>query len=74
MNRSQFKKLYAFVKLIVFLYTKNIQSGSNTFYFCYYLMLIFIVYLGLTWLMVYRTEKYQKLKAEVERQSKRCKI
>lgn len=22
--------------------------------------------------MVYRTEKYQKLKAEVERQSKRC--
>jgi len=23
--------------------------------------------------MVYRTEKYQKLKAEVERQSKRCK-
>lgn len=26
---------------------------------------------GLTWLMVYRTEKYQKLKAEVERQSKR---
>lgn len=29
---------------------------------------------GLTWLMVYRTEKYQKLKAEVERQSKRCKL
>lgn len=28
---------------------------------------------GLTWLMVYRTEKYQKLKAEVERQSKKCK-
>lgn len=28
---------------------------------------------GLTWLMVYRTEKYQKLKAEVEKQSKRCK-
>ncbi|KAJ3655280.1 hypothetical protein Zmor_014415 [Zophobas morio] len=26
---------------------------------------------GLTWLMVYRTEKYQKLKTEVERQSKR---
>uniref|UniRef100_A0A6B0V2C6 Calcium load-activated calcium channel n=1 Tax=Ixodes ricinus TaxID=34613 RepID=A0A6B0V2C6_IXORI len=26
---------------------------------------------GLTWLMVYRTEKYQKLKAEVEKQSKR---
>jgi len=28
--------------------------------------------LGLTWLMVYRTEKYQKLKAEVEKQSKKC--
>lgn len=26
---------------------------------------------GLTWLMVYRTEKYQKLKAEVEKQSKK---
>lgn len=30
------------------------------------------VILGLTWILVYRTEKYQKLKAEVERQSKRC--
>lgn len=30
-----------------------------------------IVFLGLTWLMVYRTEKYQKLKAEVEKQSKK---
>lgn len=28
--------------------------------------------LGLTWCMVYRTEKYQKLKAEVEKQSKKC--
>ncbi len=26
---------------------------------------------GLTWLMVYRTDKYKKLKAEVERQCKR---
>ena len=26
---------------------------------------------GLTWLLVYRTEKYQKLKSEVERQSKK---
>lgn len=34
---------------------------------------IFIL-LGLTWLMVYRTEKYQKLKAEVEKQSKKCKF
>ncbi|KAG8230938.1 hypothetical protein J437_LFUL002971 [Ladona fulva] len=29
--------------------------------------------LGLTWLMVYRTEKYQKLKAEVERQMEKRK-
>lgn len=29
---------------------------------------------GLTWLMVYRTERYQKLKAEVEKQSKKCKF
>ncbi|CAF4225110.1 unnamed protein product [Adineta steineri] len=26
---------------------------------------------GLTWLLVYRTEKYQRLKGEVEKQSKR---
>lgn len=29
---------------------------------------------GLTWLLVYRTEKYQKLKTEVEKQSKRRKV
>lgn len=34
---------------------------------------IFIL-IGLTWLMVYRTEKYQKLKAEIEKQSKKCKF
>lgn len=28
---------------------------------------------GLTWLMVYRGEEYQKLKNEVDRQSKKCK-
>lgn len=26
---------------------------------------------GLTWLMVYRTDKFQKLKTDVEKQSKR---
>lgn len=35
---------------------------------------ISILCAGLTWLMVYRTEKYQKLKAEVEKQSKKCKF
>lgn len=29
---------------------------------------------GLTWVLVYRTEKYQKLKGEVEKQSKKCKL
>lgn len=38
-------------------------------------MLFFTFFLlGLTWLMVYRTEKYQKLKAEVEKQSKKRKF
>ena len=31
------------------------------------------VFSGLTWLLVYRTEKYKKLKSEVEKQSKKCK-
>lgn len=35
--------------------------------------LIYENFLGLTWLLVYRTEKYQKLKGEVEKQSKKCK-
>lgn len=38
-------------------------------YFTFY-----VCFAGLTWLMVYRTEKYQKLKAEVEKQSKKCKF
>jgi len=29
--------------------------------------------LGLTWLLVYRTEKYQRLKGEVEKASKKRK-
>lgn len=29
------------------------------------------VYLGLTWVLVYRTDKFQKLKCEVEKQSKK---
>ena len=32
-----------------------------------------ISFIGLTWLLVYRTEKYQRLKAEVEKQCKKCK-
>lgn len=27
---------------------------------------------GVTWLLVYRTEKYQKLKIEIEKQTKKC--
>lgn len=36
---------------------------------------IFTAFLGegVTYLLVYRTEKYQKLKTEIERQSKKCK-
>lgn len=29
---------------------------------------------GLTWLLVYRTEKYQKLKVEIEKSSKKRKF
>lgn len=28
---------------------------------------------GVTWMLVYRTEKYQKLKSEIEKQTKKCK-
>ena len=28
---------------------------------------------GLSWLLIYRTEKYKNLKSEVEKQSKKCK-
>ena len=33
--------------------------------------ILFLLFTGLTWLLVYRTEKYIKLKAEVEKQSKK---
>lgn len=29
---------------------------------------------GVTWILVYKTEKYQRLKAEIERQSKKRKL
>lgn len=38
------------------------------------LTMIFIDHVGLTWLLVYRTEKYQRLKGEVEKASKRRKF
>jgi len=30
--------------------------------------------IGVTWILVYKTEKYQRLKAEIERQSKKRNI
>lgn len=30
--------------------------------------------LGLTYLLVYKSDKYKKLKSEIERQSKKCKF
>lgn len=32
------------------------------------------MFTGLTWLLVYRTEKYQKLKVEIEKSSKKRKF
>jgi hypothetical protein len=32
---------------------------------------MFFSYEGVTWVLVYRTEKYQKLKLEIEKQSKK---
>lgn len=34
---------------------------------------IFNLFAGLTWVLVYRTEKFQKLKGEIEKQSKKRK-
>lgn len=31
-----------------------------------------LIFLGITWVLVYRTDKYKRLKAEVEKQSKKC--
>lgn len=33
-----------------------------------------LFYPGITWVLVYRTEKYKRLKAEVEKQSKKRKF
>jgi len=47
---------------------------SNSMCIYVYCLYVWMCYSGLTWLMVYRTEKYQKLKAEVEKQSKKRKF
>lgn len=39
-------------------------------HYCYWLC---VFSSGITWVLVYRTEKYKKLKAEVEKQSKKRK-
>lgn len=55
---------------------ENIHDSSNTLFHVLHLhgtqTYTAVHPSGLTWLLVYRTEKYQKLKAEVERQCKRC--
>lgn len=40
-------------------------------FFSFFLQTLFPV--GITWVLVYRTEKYKRLKAEVEKQSKKRK-
>jgi len=30
------------------------------------------IFTGVTWILVYKTEKYQRLKTEIEKQSKKC--
>jgi hypothetical protein len=51
----------------------NLREKYKIIHLFFLIYLFYIYCLGLTWLMVYRTEKYQKLKAEVEKQSKKCK-
>lgn len=34
---------------------------------------LILTWLGITWVLVYRTDKYKRLKAEVEKQSKKRK-
>ncbi|CAK9817011.1 Calcium load-activated calcium channel [Anthophora plagiata] len=70
--------MWADTILIVFISICTALLGEGIRFFklfrlevIYISSLILALFLGLTWLMVYRTEKYQKLKAEVEKQSKK---
>lgn len=38
-----------------------------------FLACLLLKWLGITWVLVYRTDKYKRLKAEVEKQSKKRK-
>lgn len=62
---------------LLFLY-HHLQPYWVKVCFCFvlckkYVILITIELIGLTWLLVYRTEKYKKLKNEVEKRCKKCK-
>ena len=62
--------------LIIFISIATALLGEGQFICCRKKMkLLFncLIHLALTWLLVYRTEKYQRLKGEVERASKRSK-
>lgn len=48
-------------------------SGPTELYYFYTQTSSSSLSLGITWVLVYRTEKYKRLKAEVEKQSKKRK-
>lgn len=67
--------------LIVFISTFTALLGEGKFAIDNIKIVIHILYyirhcrdLGLTYLLVYRSEKYKKLKNEIEKQSKKCMV
>jgi hypothetical protein len=61
--------------LIIFISITTALLGEGSFdLIVSKLRICFLIDLGLTWLLVYRTEKYQRLKGEVEKASKRRKL
>lgn len=59
--------------IIILISTFTALLGEGNFNFFTLKLLFFSGFLGLTWLLVYRTDKYKKLKNEVEKRCKKCK-
>lgn len=57
--------------LIVLISVFTALLGEGTLSLCMYVTLRNTFLSGLTWLLVYRTDKYQRLKTEVEKQCKK---
>lgn len=73
MNHKNLTNVYLSQAIIPNPMLRHSGSGPTELYYFYTQTSSSSLSLGITWVLVYRTEKYKRLKAEVEKQSKKRK-